>query len=220
MEKEVLVSKLKPLLGVPDAKGFYSNGVTDRTLDTYAASIAAGVDDNAGDEVFAIHKGILDAMGGQLRFELGEFTKNYKPSQTPPSTPPVTPPGDDALSKVLEKLNEMEQSNKDLKQRLDQAEQVKSQGEYRDQLVKAMKGKGADNDYVLEKALLGLTFDTKKSIDEIVEEHLTKYDSEYSRCYGNGETPRNPQAQGGAESKLLDKFFAEKEAEGKMPKSE
>ena len=43
----------------------------------------------------------------------------------------------------------------------------------------AMKAKQANDDYVLSKTLQGVTFDTKKTVDELVTEFLPKYDAEY-----------------------------------------
>lgn len=49
-----------------------------------------------------------------------------------------------------------------------------------------MKAKQANDDYVLSKTLQGVTFDTKKTVDELVTEFLPKYDAEYKACRGYG----------------------------------
>lgn len=214
MEKEVLISKLKPLIGDPDDKGFYSNGVTNRTFEDYVKNICSQISDDASDDVIKTHKAILDSMGGQLRFELGEFKKSQKP--VPPVTP--KPEENEALTKVLDELREMKKSNYELKMRLDNADKAKGQGEYKSALVKAMKEKGAENAYIIEKTLAGKEFDVTKDVNLVLDEYLKSYDADYSLCFGNGGSPRTPQGQGGSgDTTVLDSFFEEKKREGKMP---
>ena len=216
MEKEALISKMKPLLGSTDNKGFYPNGITERTLIEYASRISASIADDAADDVFTSHKSILDAIGGQLRYELGEYKKSV---QTPPKPEPEpTPPANDVMAQLLQKITGMEEANKQLKERLDKADEGVRQNTYKDSVIKLLKENNANNDYVLETTLNGYTVDVTKSEEDAAKSLLEAYDKNYTRCFGNGEAPRIPDASGSSKNtKELDDYFSEKASEGKMP---
>ena len=74
----------------------------------------------------------------------------------------------------------------------------------------AMKAKQANDDYVLSKTLQGVTFDTKKTVDELVTEFLPKYDAEYKACRGYGTAPRTSDGSGGTQHNAASRYFERK----------
>ena len=81
-----------------------------------------------------------------------------------------------------------------------------------------MKAKGANDAYVLKKAMQGVDIDVSKSVDELVETYLPLYDNEYKEARGDGEPPRSSTSGGKAKGDdILDDYFSQKIAEGKFP---
>ncbi|MCY1132245.1 hypothetical protein OWT79_00505 [Bacteroides fragilis] len=148
----------------------------------------------------------LKGMQGQYNHDVAtrveDFKKNYKPQPTPPTppTPPVPPKNDDELEKKL----------KELEARLDAEDSKKVQADLLKKVTAAMKAKQANDDYVLSKTLQGVTFDTKKTVDELVTEFLPKYDAEYKACRGYGTAPRTSDGSGGTQHNAASRYFERK----------
>ena len=95
--------------------------------------------------------------------------------------------------------DELEKKQKELEARLDAEDSKKVQADLLKKVTAAMKAKQANDDYVLSKTLQGVTFDTKKTVDELVTEFLPKYDAEYKVCRGYGTAPRTSDGSGGTQ---------------------
>lgn len=170
MEQEKILSTLSEKLG--------ETSFSPQTLQTYIElnPIAEGSEPDEAYWNKAV--GFLKGMQGQYNHDVAtkveDFKKNYKPQPTPPTppTPPVPPKNDDELEKKL----------KELEARLDAEDSKKVQADLLKKVTAAMKAKQANDDYVLSKTLQGVTFDTKKTVDELVTEFLPKYDAEYKAC--------------------------------------
>lgn len=225
MEKETLLSKLRAKIGNPDDKGFYKNGVSDRTLNTYVDVVCAGVPDDATDASIGELIKVVDAMGGQMRHQVAETVKEVAPQSNGDSNSggnnPNTGGGDDVLSQILLELKSVRQENNEIKARLENSEKGKTLSEYRSSLIQAMKLKGADKDAVIEVALGGVELDTTKNVEEVVDSYLGLYDKQYARFYGEGESPRQVEGNGSGSKndEYLDSYFAKKASEGKMPQT-
>ena len=99
-----------------------------------------------------------------------------------------------------------------LTERLDNGDNAKQQAELLQKVKAAMKEQKASDDYVLDKTLENVTFDVKKSVEDITKEMLTKYDAEYLRCRGEGQPPRQGGGGGGNTETWLDRKFKQKAA--------
>ena len=180
MEQEKILSTLSEKLG--------ETSFSPQTLQTYVElnSIAEGSEPDEAYWNKAVN--FLKGMQGQYNHDVAtrveDFKKNYKPQPTPPTppTPPVPPKNDDELEKKL----------KELEARLDAEDSKKVQ------------------DYVLSKTLQGVTFDTKKTVDELVTEFLPKYDAEYKACRGYGTAPRTSDGSGGTQHNAASRYFERK----------
>lgn len=216
MEKETLVSKLKAKIGNPDEKGFFKNGVSERTLTAYVDAIHAGVPDDMDDAGIGEIIKVVDAMGGQMRHQVAEQVKAAKPQEG------VQGGGeDDTLTKLSGIVDTMNQKYDDLLKRLETSERAKSNEEYRAALSDAMKQKGAHKEAVVDIVLRGKEFDTSKKVDEVVDSYMSEYDKQYTAIFGDGDSPRQSGGQAGSQdSTVLDNFFAQKVQEGKMPKKD
>ena len=104
----------------------------------------------------------------------------------------------------------MEKKLKELEARLDAEDSKKVQADLLKKVTAAMKTKQANDDYVLGKTLQGVTFDTKKTVDELVTEFLPKYDAEYKACRGYGTAPRTSDSSGGTQHNAASRYFERK----------
>lgn len=216
MEKETLISKLKAKIGDPDDKGFFKNGVSERTLTAYVEAIHAGVPDDMDDTGIEGIVKTVDAMGGQMRHQVSEQVKAAKPQEGGQGGGE-----DDTLAKLSGIVDSMSQKYDDLLKRLESSERAKSNEEYRTALSDAMKEKGAYKEAVVDIVLRGKEFDTSKKVEDVVDSFMSEYDKQYTAIFGDGDSPRQSGGQGGAAgSDVLDNFFAKKIQEGKMPKKD
>ena len=99
-----------------------------------------------------------------------------------------------------------------LTERLDNGDKAKRQAELLIKVKASMKEQKADDDYVLDKSLEGVTLDENKSVEDLTKEMLAKYDAEYLKCRGGGTPPRQGGSGGGNTETWLDKKFKEKAA--------
>lgn len=112
-----------------------------------------------------------------------------------------------------EEVEALKEQIKLLTERLNDGDKAKKQAELLQQVKLAMKEQKADDDYVLENTLRGVEFDDSKSIEDLTQEYLAKYDAEYTKCRGAGALPRQGNGGNGSQSETwLDKQFAKKKA--------
>ena len=109
--------------------------------------------------------------------------------------------------------------NKELRERLDRQDQVKSQSELREKVIAGMKAKGVNDEYVLTTTLTKHgELDSKKSVDELVDSLLPVYDKEFSACRGNGAVPRTgQQQQQNTKNETLKRFKERHQKAGDLP---
>lgn len=224
MTLEELVSKLNEKAG--------KTGLSERTLKEYAEGVLkiVGKDGEISDEMLDVHAEILKSISGQISHDVAEAIKAAKKPNNLQSTNQgqQTAPkdgnnqsGNGALEEILKKLSEVQAANAELSKRFEEKEKSVSQDSYKALLSEELKKRGAKNSYILEQSLSGKEFDTKKPVAEIAEECLKSYDSEYTKCFGEGSAPRNGSAGAGDDSKkTLDAFFSRKAEEGQFPKQE
>lgn len=187
MEQEKILSTLSEKLG--------ETSFSPQTLQTYVElnPIAEGSEPDEAYWNKAVN--FLKGMQGQYNHDVAtrveDFKKNYKPQPTK---------NDDELEKKL----------KELEARLDAEDSKKVQADLLKKVTAAMKAKQANDDYVLSKTLQGVTFDTKKTVDELVTEFLPKYDAEYKACRGYGTAPRTSDGSGGTQHNAASRYFERK----------
>lgn len=185
MEQEKILSTLSEKLG--------ETSFSPQTLQTYVElnPIAEGSEPDEAYWNKAVN--FLKGMQGQYNHDVAtrveDFKKNYKPQKN-----------DDELEKKL----------KELEARLDAEDSKKVQADLLKKVTAAMKAKQANDDYVLSKTLQGVTFDTKKTVDELVTEFLPKYDVEYKACRGYGTAPRTSDGSGGTQHNAASRYFERK----------
>lgn len=185
MEQEKILSTLSEKLG--------ETSFSPQTLQTYVElnPIAEGSEPDEAYWNKAVN--FLKGMQGQYNHDVAtrveDFKKNYKPQKN-----------DDELEKKL----------KELEARLDTEDSKKVQADLLKKVTAAMKAKQANDDYVLSKTLQGVTFDTKKTVDELVTEFLPKYDAEYKACRGYGTAPRTSDGSGGTQHNAASRYFERK----------
>lgn len=97
-----------------------------------------------------------------------------------------------------------------LTERLDNGDSAKRQAELLQKVRAAMKEQKANDEYVLDKTLEGVSFDVKKTVEDLTTEMLARYDAEYLKCRGNGAPPRTGGGGGGEGKTALDKRFEKK----------
>lgn len=185
MEQEKILSTLSEKLG--------ETSFSPQTLQTYVElnPIAEGSEPDEAYWNKAVN--FLKGMQGQYNHDVAtrveDFKKNYKPQKN-----------DDELEKKL----------KELEARLDAEDSKKVQADLLKKVTAAMKAKQANDDYVLSKTLQGVTFDTKKTVDELVTEFLPKYDAEYKACRGYSTAPRTSDGSGGTQHNAASRYFERK----------
>lgn len=198
MEQEKILSTLREKLG--------ETSFSERTLQKYVElnPVAEGSepDEAYWDTAVAFIKGMEGQYNHDVATKVEDFKKNYKPQQTPPTAP--TPPAPSG------KESELEKKLKELEERLNAEDSKKVQADLLKKVTAAMKAKQASDDYVLSKTLQGVTFDTKKSVGELVVELLPKYDAEYKACRGYGTAPRTSSDSGGTQHNAASKYFERK----------
>lgn len=213
MEKEALLTSIQSIIGNPDADGNYGEtGISQRTLDSYLDGILPTLGEEVSEDVLKAHAGILKSIGGQIRHEKAEFVKNYKPDTKPNE---VTPP-QEPNKEILDALAKIQADNKALQERLDRQDKEKEQKGLMEKVMAGLKAKNATDEYVLKNAMRGVVFDTKKSVEQLVEDSLKLYDAEYTAARGAGAAPRQAGAGGGGGNSDIDSFFEEMKKKGKF----
>ena len=209
MEKELLVSKLKEKIG--------STNVSDKTIGAYVEALMPTItsDEMVNDTFLASHASVVKIMGGQISHDASVEINKYKEQN---KIDDKGQKGTDGLGVIQSMLEDIKKENQSLKERLDQKDSESLKADLVKKVMEGMKAKGANDAYVLKKAMQGVDIDVNKSVDELVETYLPLYDNEYKEARGNGEPPRSSTGGGGAKGDdILDDYFSQKIAEGKFP---
>lgn len=215
MEKEQLLSELKNRLG--------TTSLSERTLSEYVGSIMQTItsDEQVNDTFYAAHVGILKSLGGQFNKDVAdrvnaaksEWEKNHPepPQPNPNPTEPKNEPNkeNEELKAMIAKLTE----------RLDAQDKQKAENDLLNSVKTAMKAKGATDEATLLFTFKGESIDTTKSVDELTESYLGKYDANYKTLKGDGASPRSANGSTPKEDSYIDDYFARKALEGKFPES-
>lgn len=131
-------------------------------------------------------------MSAEQIAEIRKLVEGFKPKESPDENKEV-----ETLKEQIRLLNE----------RLNDGDKAKKQAELLQQVKLAMKEQKADDEYVLDNTLRGVELDDKKSIKDLTEEYLAKYDAEYTKCRGAGALPRQGIGGGGKGKTLLDEMW-------------
>ena len=162
MEKEQILSEITTRVG--------KTSLSQRTLTDYVNRNLPAEGTEPDDAFWEKHVGFLKSLDGNYSHDVStqveEFKKNYKPNQQQAND--TTQEGKD--NEVLELLKGIKNENKELRERLDRQDQVKSQSELREKVIAGMKAKGVNDEYVLTTTLTKHgELDSKKSVDELVD---------------------------------------------------
>lgn len=137
-------------------------------------------------------------MSAEQIAEIKKLVEGFKPIDKP------------VVNNEVEALKEQ---IKQLTERLNDGDKAKKQADLLQQVKAAMKEQKADDEYVLDNTLRGVELDDTKSIKDLTEEYLAKYDAEYTKCRGVGALPRQGGGVNGSQAETwLDKQFAKKKA--------
>ena len=198
MEKETILSTLTEKLG--------DTQLSERTLTAYIDSHPVADGAEPDEAYFTAATTFLQSLEGQYKHDVAE---GIKKGGTPPPKGTQTPPGNEADNKELKELRDKVAAlEKDRTSR----EQAETQAALVKKVKAAMKEQNATDDYVLNQTFKGVMLDPAKSVGDLVAEMLTKYDSEYKACRGDGASPRqNKEGGGGGKTEtMVDRFFARK----------
>ena len=210
MEKEQILSEMVAKLG--------KTSLSQRTISGYVEGNLPTDGVEPDDAYWQKHVGFLKSLDGNFSHDVAhavdEFKKNYKPNQQQAND--TTQEGKD--NEILELLKGIKNENKELRERLDRQDQVKSQSELREKVIAGMKAKGVNDEYVLTTTLTKHgELDSKKSVDELVD-LLPVYDKEFSACRGNGAVPRTgQQQQQNTKNETLKRFKERHQKAGDLP---
>lgn len=215
MEKEQLLSELKSRLG--------TTSLSERTLSEYAGNILPTItsDEQVNDTFYAAHVGILKSLTGQLNKDVADRVNAVKSEwekshPTPPEPNPIPTEPKNEPNKENEELKAMIAS---LTERLDKQDKLKAENDLLDSVKAAMRAKGATDEATLLFTFKGESIDTSKSVDELTESYLGKYDANYKTLKGDGALPRSGNGSTAKEDSFIDDYFAKKALEGKFPES-
>lgn len=198
MEKETILSTLTEKLG--------DTQLSERTLTAYIDSHPVADGAEPDEAYFTAATTFLQSLEGQYKHDVAE---GIKKGGTPPPKGTQTPPSNETDNKELKELRDKVAA---LEKDRNSREQAETQAALVKKVKAAMKEQNATDDYVLNQTFKGVTLDPAKSVDDLVAEMLTKYDSEYKACRGDGATPRqNKEGGGGGKTETrADRFFARK----------
>ncbi len=197
MEKEKILSTLTEKLGKTD----FSQQTLGIYIDLNPVAEDAEPDDAYYEKAVSFLKGMQGQYNHDVATQVEDFKKNYNPKQ---KTEPAPEP------KPNKEVEELRSELKALQDEVSQNKHNEAQKELLAQVKAEMKAQNAVDEYVLNKTLQGVTFDSKKSVKDLATEMLTKYDAEYKECRGNGAIPRTVNAGGGTPKNAASRFFEKK----------
>lgn len=207
MEKEQILSMLTGKLG--------ETSFSEQSLSKYVDLNMPAAGTEPDEAYWTKHVNILSTFQGQYNHDVASEVTKQTEAKIEEYKKSVAPPEDEKQAKEKpstdsQEMKEMRAMLEKLKERLDGAENSRSQAEMM-RLVRAeMKRQNAKDDYVLGKTLEGVTLDLKKDVATLATELLVKYDAEYTACRGGGAAPRTATGGGGAGKSLMEKRFERK----------
>lgn len=202
MDKEKILSTLADKLG--------KTSLSERTLEAYVTNSLPSEGEEPTDEWYNGAVSFLTAVQGQYNSDVAKFRREWEASHDTGNNQPGTAdekPNDDAM-KLIEELRA---SQEKLRETLEQEVNSRKERERINQLRDYMQSKGASDDYVLDNVLKGAEFPDGKTIEEIGDTFLSKYDAELIKARGASATPRVGDAGGdGKQPSAADAYFAAK----------
>ena len=144
-----------------------------------------------------------------LQAEFDKYKKEH------PEAVPLTPPTEnEETKKLLERIEALENENKEAKAKATRAEKVAS-------IRAKMKDGGSDNDNILDLVLDKAEFKDDEKVDDIATRLKADYDSTFTKFYGDGPVPHTHKTTIPDYTGTEDDDFAETlRREGKLPKKE
>lgn len=197
MEQEEILSTLSERLGQTS----FSQKTLEKYIELNPVDEGTEPDEAYWDKAVTFLKGMQGQYNHDVATEVEDFKKNYKPQSETPAPESTSP---------SKKEEDWEMKFRELEERLNKKDEETIQSELLKKVTAGMKAKHASDTYVLSKTLQGVTFDIKKSVDDLVSEYLPKYDAEFKACRGNGTPPRTPSGSGGTQKNAASDFFARK----------
>lgn len=221
MEIEKIVSTLQERIGKTD----FSSQTLQKACELFP--VAEGQEPD--EAYFTKLAGFVTSMQGQYNHDFSTKFKDVKKNLLSEDTfkdmsaaqltelksilSRLEAPAPDEKPADNDEVNALKEEIAKLTERLDNGDKAKRQGELLQKVKAGMKAQKASDEYVLEKTLDGVVFDETKPLEALVQDYLTKYDAEYSRCRGTGTPPRQGiDGRGGEGNSWLDQQFAKKKA--------
>lgn len=205
MDNEKILSELKSRLG--------KTSLSDLTIMAVADNFPKGEEAEPTDGFYESCVAALRKLQGQYDHDVADFVRKYKSEK---DVKPQEKPEDNLKSGMdFEQVKRLYESLRDdyakLSERIDSAESRTKHKEMIDQVRERMRESGCSDDYVLKNVLRNANIDEKKSVDEVVSEMLTIYDTELREARGAGAMPRQSALSGGGKVKTdQDRFFERK----------
>lgn len=214
MEIEKIVSTVQEKVGKTDFSA--------QTIQKYVELNPVADGQEPDEAYFAKAVGFLQGMQGQFNHDFStKFAEAKKNLLTEDTFRSMTAEQLSEVKRLMEglKANPTQESEEvkalkaeiaKLTERLDNGDSAKRQADLLQKVKTSMKEQKANDLYVLEKTLEGVTLDEKKSVEDLTKEMLTKYDAEFKKCRGDGAPPRLSSGGGGETETGLDKRFKKK----------
>lgn len=195
-------------------------GLSDKAFDGVASVLAKTVtkeDEIDGvvkaDETKALIKA-YQADADKLRQEKAQLQSEYDAykREHPETTPPTEPPTEDEdTKKLLERIEALEQENKEAKSKAARSEKISA-------IRSKMKENGSDNDNILDLVLDKAEFKDGEKVEDIATRLKSEYDTTFTKFYGDGPRPHHhgnstPEYKGTEDDDFVDKL----RSEGQLP---
>ena len=197
MDKEKILSTLRDRLG--------TTSLSERTLNTYIAATFSP-DADPSEEQIESAVNVLTSLQGQYNHDIAEAKRQFTTAQIP-NEPPASEKSDDA---VLKRLQELEQSNAKLLERLDNQDAQARKAELLSTIETEMRAKNATNGYVIKNVLRSLEIADGESVENLVQKALERYDKEFAEATGTTAAPRQNDGAGVQTKSRSDEYFAQK----------
>lgn len=200
MDKEKIFSELKTRIG--------ETSLSDRTLMTWVEKNLPAEGVEPDDAYWERGVSLLQSLGGQYSHDVAAFVAKHGGKQDP-DPDPDNGDGGKGDGDALKMLSDLAKRYDELKARMDADAADRDKAKLLGLVKGEMERRGCDNAYVLGHVLNGADLDGKKPLEELVEEQLARYDSEYAMAFGSGVQPRGSMGGGGGKS-AADAYFAKK----------
>lgn len=205
MNKEKIFEELKAKIG--------ETSLSDRTLMSWVEQNLPADGAEPDDAYWDKHVALMKSLGGQYNHDVADYVSKHQPKPDPKPQPDPTPApkADDEVKKMLEELRKQ---NEALTKRMDDEAAARERSAMLSRVRERMQSAGCDQSYILDNVLRDAVVDGKKPLDDIVNELLSEYDSEFVKAYGRGVQPRNGGGGGGGGKTVVDSYFEKKWKKG------